>query len=114
MCDNVLATDIVFVIDTSSSVGHENFHKMKDFIANIVRNFDVDAQLTRVSVITFDERADMQIPLSRHNSERTLLENIDRLRYGNGDATRTDLAMDLAWSEGFSELNGGRPGFNKV
>ena len=58
MCDNVLATDIVFVIDTSSSVTHENFHKMKDFVSNIVRNFDVDAQLTRVSVSKIMDQSD--------------------------------------------------------
>ena len=60
VCDNVLATDIVFVIDTSSSVTHENFHKMKDFVSNIVRNFDVDAQLTRVSVSRISDQADFE------------------------------------------------------
>lgn len=114
LCDNVLATDIVFVLDTSSSVGHENFHKMKRFVQNIVSSFDVDNQLTRVSIITYDETAVLQIPLSRHNSLNTLLENIDRLRYGNGQATRTDKALLLAKNEGFAERNGARDGVNKA
>lgn len=114
MCDNVLATDIVFVLDTSSSVGHKNFHKMKRFVQDIVRSFDVDNQLTRVSIITYDETALLQIPLSRHNSLNTLLENIDRLRYGNGQATRTDKALLLALTDGYAEKNGARSGVNKV
>ena len=114
MCDNVLATDIVFVIDTSSSVGHDNFHKMREFIKDIVRAFDVDNQLTRVGVVTFDETAQLLIPLSRHNSLRTLLEGIDRLRYGNGYATRTDKALMMARDQAFAEINGARPTVNKV
>jgi len=114
LCDNVLATDIVFVVDTSSSVGHDNFHQMKLFIKSIVSSFDVDNQLTRVAIITFDETAVLQIPLARHNALQTLLDNIDRLRYGNGLATRTDKALLLAMRDGFAEKNGARGGVNKA
>ena len=74
VCDSVLATDIIFVLDTSSGVGEENFNKMKEFLETIVKSFDIDNLLTRVGVITFDVDSRLDIKLNAHNNERSLLD----------------------------------------
>ena len=114
VCNYVLATDIVFLMDTSSGVGEANFAKMKDFVKNIIRSFDVDNKLTRVSVITFDRDAKLVIKLLDHNSMSPLLANLASIPYSSGPHTRMDKALLLAHSEAFTEKNGARDGVNRV
>lgn len=114
ICDDALTTDIVFLIDTSSSVGSENFSKMKVFIDNIVQKFDVNNQLTRVSVVTYDTDARLNIKLSDHNQLTALTDAIRTLSYASGDATRIDKALILAHKEALTETNGARPGVRKA
>lgn len=114
MCNKVLATDIVFLLDTSSGVGISNFRKMLDFVRNIIKAFDVDNRITRVSVITYDADARLDIKLSDHNTESNLLDAISNLVYGNGEFTRIDKALILANEEAFSVSNGARNGVRKV
>jgi len=78
VCDSVLATDILFVLDTSSGVGEENFNKMKQFLDKIVKSFDIDNLLTRVGIITFDIDSRLDIKLNEHNNERALLDGMRR------------------------------------
>lgn len=108
VCNKALATDIVFLLDTSSGVGIDNFQVMLEYVRNIVQAFDVDNFLTRVGVITYDADARLDIPLSAYNRESDLLDAIYNLRYENGEFTRIDLALDLASKEAFLEENGAR------
>ena len=98
----MLATDILFLLDTSSGVGLDNFNKMKQFLDKIVNSFDIDNLLTRVGVVTFDEEARYEIKLNAHNTEEELLEGIKQLSYGNGKATRIDKALLLAGKQAVS------------
>ena len=113
VCDKVLQTDILFLLDTSGSVGLENFDKMKDFVKSIIMKFDVDNQMSRVGILTFDSDAEILIKLSDHNSLKNLLSEVDSIRYSEGTETRIDKALSKAM-EAFSEQNGGRADANKV
>ena len=114
MCDSVLAVDILFVLDTSSGVGQENFNKMLQFVKEIIKVFDVNNLLTRVSVITYDSDARLVIRFSDYNEIDRLNSAIDAIRYVNGRQTRIDKALLLAGSEAYLSSNGGRDSFNKV
>jgi len=110
----VLATDVAFLLDTSSGIGKANFDKMKQFVTKIIQTFDVDNQLSRVSVVAYDEFARLEIKLSDFNTEEKLLEKIQRLEYYAGKATRIDMALTMASNSVFLEENGARLGVNKV
>ena len=114
MCNTVLATDVMFLLDTSSGVGIENFDKMKSFMKNIIRSFDINNQLTRVGVMTYDVEARLDIKLSDHNNQDALFKSIDALQYASGDLTRIDLALVEVNDKGYAEENGGRNGVNRV
>lgn len=114
VCDSVLATDVAFLLDTSSGIGKANFDKMKQFVTKIIQTFDVDNQLSRVSVVAYDEFARLEIKLSDFNTEEKLLEKIQRLEYYAGKATRIDMALTMASNSVFLEENGARLGVNKV
>ncbi|XP_065643580.1 uncharacterized protein LOC100214647 isoform X2 [Hydra vulgaris] len=113
LCDKVLQTDMLFLLDSSGSVGDENFDKMKEFVKSIVLKFDVDNQLTRVGIIKFDSDAEITIQLSDHKSLKDLLNDIDSIRYTEGIQTRIDKALERAM-EAFSEKNGGRADATKA
>lgn len=109
-----MATDVVFLLDTSSGVGKENFEKMKVFMKNIIQSFDIDNQLTRVGVMTYDVDARLDIKLSDYNNMALLFSRIDELKYMSGDLTRIDKALIQVNNVAYSEENGGRDGVNRV
>lgn len=114
VCNNVLATDVIFLLDTSSGVGRANFDKMKVFMKNIINSFDIDNQMTRVGIMTYDVDARIDIKLSDYNNQAALFERIDRLPYYSGELTRIDRALMMVSDTAFSEENGGRRDRNKV
>ena len=114
VCDSVLAVDILFVLDTSSGVGQENFNKMLQFVKEIIKVFDVNNQMTRVSVITYDSDARLVIRFTDYNNIDRLNTAIDAIQYVNGRQTRIDKALLLAGSAAYLSSNGGRDGYNKV
>ena len=104
----------MFLLDTSSGVGRENFDKMKVFMKNIISSFDIDNQMTRVGILTYDVDARIDIKLSDYNNKAALFERIDRLPYYSGELTRIDRALMMVSNTAFSEENGGRKDRNKV
>ena len=48
-CVERLKMDLAFMIDSSSSIGSENFEKVKSFVSEIVSRFEIGPDLTRVS-----------------------------------------------------------------
>lgn len=48
--------DIVFLIDSSSSVGKSNFHSELKFVTKFLSDFNVSFNYTRVSIVTFSSQ----------------------------------------------------------
>ncbi|XP_012880589.1 PREDICTED: collagen alpha-1(XXII) chain [Dipodomys ordii] len=48
--------DLVFLLDTSSSVGKEDFEKVRQWVANLVDTFEVGPGRTRVGVVRYSDR----------------------------------------------------------
>ena len=91
-CDSGL--DIVFVLDSSGSILENNFVTMKDFVKNIVTNFEIGADKTRVGVIRFSTSASIVIPLGSINNALILNNSITNIVYTDG-GTATHLALNL-------------------
>lgn len=51
----------MFVIDSSGSVGFDNFRRIKEYMHHIVDNFNIGPEATQVGVVTFSQesRADI-------------------------------------------------------
>ena len=43
--------DVVFVIDSSGSIKSSNFLKVKNFVKNVVRSFDISNNTVRVGLV---------------------------------------------------------------
>ena len=91
--------DIVFVIDTSSSIGFFRFQMVREFVDNVTRNLLLNSPESSVGVILFDSFARIQFTLGTHSSLTTLSPAINPgLPYGRGFGTNTAGALRLLLS----------------
>ena len=49
--------DVVFILDSSGSVGQIQFEKVKDFVADVIQRVDMDSGAVRVGIEVFDTDA---------------------------------------------------------
>ncbi len=53
VADCIAKADLVFLLDSSSSVGRTNFNNMVDFVAGVLQDADIDDGQIRVGAMTF-------------------------------------------------------------
>ena len=86
--------DVVFVIDTSGSIGADNFQLIRQFTANVTAELIRKFQNTEVGVILFDSSAHIEFNLQAYTSLNSILSAISRLPY-TGEGTNTAGALEL-------------------
>ena len=67
---------------------------MKNFVANVIANFEIRDNSTRVGLIRFSSTASILIPLGSINNVQQLTTAINNVVY-TGGGTGTDLALHL-------------------
>ncbi len=84
-------TDLVFLVDSSASVGATNFYNEIKFIRKLLADFTVSANTTRVAVITYSsvDRVTRQIdqisrPADENHKCRLLEVDIPQITYDSG------------------------------
>lgn len=101
--------DLVFLLDTSSSVGKEDFEKVRQWVANLVDTFEVGPDHTRVGVVRYSDRPTTAFELGHFRSREEVKAAARRLTYYGGN-TNTGDALRYITSRSFSAQAGGRPG----
>ena len=95
-CSSGVVRDVVFVIDTSSSIGSYRFQLVRELIENITINLKVNSPETLFGLITFDNYARLEFNITRHTDLSTLLPAINPgLPYYGGYSTNTASALSL-------------------
>jgi len=49
-------SDVVFLVDTSSYIGRDDFTKVKNFIGKIIDKLALQGDHSRVAVVTFSDK----------------------------------------------------------
>ena len=80
----------MFVIDTSGSIGDENFQLIRDFTADITTELINESPGSAVGVILFSNRAHIEFNLTAHTSLDALLLAIRKLDYSGGGTNTAD------------------------
>ena len=103
------AMDVAIIVDMSSSVGRENFEKVKAFLNELVAGMPVSPDTAHVSVIRFNHRPYLDWDFGSYKAQNltALREAISELRYMPG-GTRTDKALELAAAKVFEPSGGER------
>lgn len=101
--------DLVFLLDTSSSVGQVDFEKVQQWVANLVDTFEVGADHTRVGVVRYSDQPTTAFELGHFRSREAVKVAARRLAYHGGN-TNTGDALRYITRHSFSPQAGGRPG----
>nr|XP_019947966.1 PREDICTED: collagen alpha-1(VII) chain-like [Paralichthys olivaceus] len=100
--------DIVFLVDESSSIGANNFIKMKDFIFRVATYFPVvGPEGTQIAVVHYSDEPRIEFRLNAFKDRNSVLRALRELRYGGGN-TKTGKGISYVLQELFQEPLGMR------
>ncbi|KAJ6660764.1 hypothetical protein lerEdw1_017390 [Lerista edwardsae] len=102
--------ELVFVIDSSESVGPENFEIIKDFVTALVDRVTVGRNATRIGLVLYSLEVRLEFGLNRYTTQQDVKQAIRKMLY-MGEGTYTGTAIRKATQEGFF---GARTGVRKV
>ena len=90
--DSILALDLVFVLDTSGSIGNQNFNTVKTLVRKMANAFNIDKASTHMGAIAFGSTV---YDISRLTSSSSHLRNaIDQFQYKNGMTYNTGALLE--------------------
>lgn len=99
-------TDVMFVLDSSGSIGASNYELVKDYAYNFTESlFRDDGNSSKVGVIPYSSDANVEIELDFVT--QPLLEQIRNLPYIGGGTNTGDalsLLLSVPWRTGLSVL----------
>ena len=90
--------DVVFVVDSSGSIGKENFKTMTKVIGQLIRHFSVSAPYARIGIVRYATTAKVIYTLrrSQRSGFHILAKKVKNLYYTQG-ATKTGKGLELAY-----------------
>uniref|UniRef100_UPI00193A61B8 uncharacterized protein LOC120335429 n=1 Tax=Styela clava TaxID=7725 RepID=UPI00193A61B8 len=106
-CPPQAIMDLVLILDSSSSIGDDNFGLIRQFIKNFIGTFNIGRDAARFGLIRYNNQARTEFNLGDHNNLRALNRAVDAIRY-NGAGTRTGNAIQFAIDNAFTADAGRR------
>ncbi|XP_014114714.1 PREDICTED: von Willebrand factor A domain-containing protein 1 isoform X2 [Pseudopodoces humilis] len=105
--------DLLFLLDSSASVSHYEFSKVKEFMWDLLHPFTFGPRDIQASIIHISTTPTMEFPFDQYLSSGTLRKAIRDTRQLMGD-TNTGKALSYAKEKLFSGEAGARPDAPKV
>ncbi|XP_071071261.1 collagen alpha-1(XXVIII) chain isoform X2 [Dasypus novemcinctus] len=90
-----IPVELVFVIDSSESVGLENFQIIKDFVKALTDRIAGDLSTARIGVINYSHKVEVVSDLKLFSGKDNLKLAVDSMQY-LGEGTYTGLALQKA------------------
>jgi len=100
--------DIVFVVDSSGSIGINNWQFVLNFINQIIDKVGVGPQLTRVGFLTYGNRAHIIFNLNNYTDPAQMKTAVSAAKFLD-ENTNTSGGISTAVNVMFTEANGDRP-----
>lgn len=105
--------DVSFLVDSSESVGLQNYQKLLDFVRSVSKTTHMSPSGSHASLVIFSDTAKVQIKLDDHDDIREFNKALRDVPY-MGQKTRIDKALRVASSGVFSSRTGMRAGVRRV
>ncbi|XP_008067980.1 collagen alpha-5(VI) chain [Carlito syrichta] len=106
-----MKADIMFLVDSSGSIGHDNFEKMKTFMKNLLAKIQIGAGKNHVGVVQFSDTTKEEFRLDTYLTQKEVSDAIGRMSFiGNNTYTGRALA-DV--DQYFTPSKGARLGVRK-
>ena len=103
----IRGVDLIFVLDSSGSVGLSDFQNVRNFAADLVRQLEIGPDNTRVGLIRFGSSASVMFHLNRYQEKSSLLRAISNVGYSGG-STNTPAGL-ITLLSAFNTVYGARP-----
>ena len=100
----------MFVLDTSGSIGINNFQAVREFVASVSMVLNVSSTRSQVAVILYSSNALIHFNLTMHSDATALNDAIQSIPYLGG-GTNTAGALNLLQSSYFDGSLGIRDGY---
>ncbi|XP_012938709.1 uncharacterized protein LOC101849054 [Aplysia californica] len=105
--------DIIFLLDSSGSIGKDNYAKQLKFAANMTRQFRLGPNDVRFGVVLFGDAAHGLLDLDDYDDHTALSKAIVSARYLD-ERTFTNLGLDYIRNGLFDSSHGGRDNASKI
>lgn len=101
--------DVVFVMDSSGSIGKVDYNREKQFVKDLINVFSISPNATRVSTIIYSDFPKLVFDFNSYSDKRSINTGIDNLEY-LGNRTRIDKALAL----GLTVFSKSRPSVPRI
>ncbi|XP_071179460.1 collagen alpha-6(VI) chain-like isoform X1 [Mytilus edulis] len=105
-CQGAIA-DIIFIADSSTSIGITAFNDLKEFAKSVVKRFTIGPNNIKIGLITFANDAEFQFRLDTFNDKDEVIKAITSMPYSTGN-TNTHKALEILNKFAFTPNFGGR------
>uniref|UniRef100_A0A8C8RQS1 Collagen type VI alpha 6 chain n=1 Tax=Pelusios castaneus TaxID=367368 RepID=A0A8C8RQS1_9SAUR len=106
-----MKADVMFLVDSSGSIGDDNFLKMKSFMREVVNKSDIGVDRVQVGVVQFSGTNKEEFQLDQYSSKSDIFSAIERMSL-MGQNTLMGSALTFV-SDYFKPSKGARPGVKK-
>ncbi|GFN80652.1 collagen alpha-1(xii) chain [Plakobranchus ocellatus] len=109
-------SDIIFVLDTSSSIYPPYFNiNVKKFIRDVVLNFNIGPgpKDTRIGAMVFSTKAHLEFDLNEYDNADDIIDAVQNITF-RGGSTFTHLALEFVAKHMLSPEHGSREGVAKL
>ncbi|KAF5897624.1 collagen alpha-6(VI) chain-like, partial [Clarias magur] len=103
-CSEITAADIVFLVDSSDTIGDTKFGEIRRFLHAFVQGLDIGEQKVRVGLAQFSDQPYQEFLFSADEAmKEDLLRKLLSITYRKGGPKRTGLALDFIRNTYFSQ-----------
>uniref|UniRef100_A0A3Q0QUT7 VWFA domain-containing protein n=1 Tax=Amphilophus citrinellus TaxID=61819 RepID=A0A3Q0QUT7_AMPCI len=78
-------TDLVFLLDYSSSINQGDHDIMKNFTADVVKSFEVSDKFAHIGLAQFSEDPKDEFKLTEYNNKEEIIRHILKMEYKGGN-----------------------------
>ncbi|XP_010154423.1 PREDICTED: collagen alpha-3(VI) chain [Eurypyga helias] len=103
----VAVADIIFLVDSSWSIGKEHFQLVREFLYDVVKALDVGGNDFRFALVQFSGNPHTEFQLNTYPSTRDVLSHIANMPYMGG-GTKTGKGLEYLFENHLTKAAGSR------
>lgn len=101
------AADIIFLVDSSWSIGKEHFQLVREFLYDVVKQLDVGGNDFRFGLVQFSGNPHTEFQLNTYHTVQDVLSHISHMPYMGG-GTKTGEGLEFLIRNHLSKAAGSR------
>lgn len=111
-CDNA-EVDLVIILDSSTSVGQENYNKMLKFCKDFLANADIDSGAVQIGIVSYSTNVIVEFYMNTYSTKQQVFDAIDSIPYRYG-STNTYGGLQTTRTQLYTAGRGDRNGVPDV